>query len=70
MSKMNPLTMSREIDNINKNISFFDSQLKNLENSHDRMNESMEDLNEIKMNKIEIIEIINLQCIALLPYGF
>ena len=56
MSKMNPLTMSREIDNINKNITFFDSQIKNLENNQDRINESVEDLNEIKMNKIEIIE--------------
>ena len=56
MSKMNPLAMSREIDNINKNISFFDSQIKNLENNQDRINESVEDLNEIKMNKLEIIE--------------
>lgn len=56
MSKMNPLAMSKEIDNLSKNISFFDNQLKNLESNQTKINQSVEDLNEIKMNKIEIIE--------------
>ncbi len=55
MSHLNILNMSREINNINKNIAHFQKQISEIEENNTRNNNSIDDLDEIKMNKLEVI---------------
>ena len=55
MSHLNILNMSREINNINENISLFHKQITEIEEKNDRNDEIINDLDEIKMNKLDVI---------------
>lgn len=55
MSHLNILNISREIENINKNISMFRKQISNIEETNSRNSEIINDLEEIKINKLDVI---------------
>ena len=55
MSHLNILNISREIENINKNISVFHKQISDIEDKNTRNTEIISDLEEIKMNKLDVI---------------
>ena len=55
MSHLNILNISREIDNINRNVQLFHKQITDLESTNSRNNEIINDLDEIKMNKLDVI---------------
>lgn len=55
MSHLNILKISREIDNINKNIKCFHKQISEMEEKNNRNGEIINDLDEIKMNKLDVI---------------
>jgi|TARA_B110000285_G_C14833527_1_gene471996 hypothetical protein len=54
MAHLNILQISREIENINKNINVFQENLNNNNNTTVRMSTNINDLNQIKSNKIDI----------------
>jgi hypothetical protein len=54
MAHLNILQISREIENINKNINVFQENLNNQTNTTVRMSNNLNDLNQIKSNKIDI----------------
>ena len=55
MSHLNILTISKEIENINKNISKFQSQINTMETENSKLNSNFNDINEIKINKIDVV---------------
>jgi hypothetical protein len=55
MSHLNILNISREIDNINKNITGFHKQITEMEDKNNRNGEIINDLDDIKMNKLDVI---------------
>ena len=55
MSHLNILNISREIENINKNISMFHTQITDIEETNTRNTEIINDLDEIKINKLDVI---------------
>lgn len=55
MSHLNILNISREIENINKNISVFHKQITDIEEQNTRNTEIINDLEEIKINKLDVI---------------
>ena len=55
MSHLNILNISREIENINKNISMFHKQISDIEETNSRNSEIINDLEEIKINKLDVI---------------
>jgi len=55
MSHLNILNISREIENINKNILSFQKQITRIESEENRNSDNIQDLDEMKMNKIEVI---------------
>ena len=55
MSHLNILNISREIDNINRNVQLFHKQITDLESTNSRNHEIINDLDEIKMNKLDVI---------------
>lgn len=55
MSHLNILNMSREIDNINKNINSFRKQITDIQENNYKNTESINDIDEIKINKLEVI---------------
>ena len=55
MSHLNILNISREIENINKNITAFHKQINDIEDKNTRNTEIIHDLEEIKMNKLDVI---------------
>ena len=54
MSHLNILT-SKEIENINKNIAKFQSQINTYETENSKLNKNFSDINEIKINKIDVV---------------
>jgi prefoldin subunit 5 len=58
MSHLNILTISKEIDNLNKNILQFRGQIDHLESENNTLNNNIKDINEIKMNKLDTIDCI------------
>ena len=55
MSHLNILNMSREIENINKNIASFHKQISDIEEKNTRNTDIINDLDEIKINKLDVI---------------
>lgn len=55
MSHLNILNISREIENINKNISVFHKQISDIEDKNNRHTEIISDIEEIKINKLDVI---------------
>jgi hypothetical protein len=56
MSHLNILTISKEIENINKNVSKFQNQISDIEEDNSKLNSNFNDINEIKINKIDVID--------------
>ena len=54
MAHLNILQISREIENIHKNINIFQENLNNQNEASIRMSNSLNDLNQIKSNKTDI----------------
>jgi len=59
MSHLNILTISKEIENLNKNIFKFKNQIDDLEFEKQTVNDNINDINEIKMNKLDAIDCLN-----------
>ena len=55
MSNRNILNMSREIDNISRNIEHFKNDINLINSSNETNSEKIRDLDEIKMNRIDAI---------------
>jgi hypothetical protein len=55
MSHLNILTISKEIENINRNVSKFQSQINTIETENSKLNNNFNDINEIKINKIDVV---------------
>ena len=56
MSHLNILTISKEIENLNKNVKKFKNQIEILESDKNILNSNINDINEIKMNKLDAID--------------
>lgn len=59
MSHLNILTISKEIENLNKNIAKFQTQISDIEVTNSQMSSNFKDLNEIKINKLDVIDSID-----------